>query len=86
MDKNYGARAKSQIMKLQGNEKYFKCELVWHDDESASIETIKLDNGRIGINENEDVFCYVSSISGLQSLTDWENGKSFTINDIIEVY
>ena len=83
----YGARAKSQInsMKLQGNEKYFKCELVWHDDESASIETIKIGK-EIEINEEDDVFCYVSSISALKSLMDWENGKGFTINDIIEIY
>jgi len=86
MDNNYGARAKEQLsnMELQGNETYCRCEIVWHDDESASIETIKLNNGVD--DEDEDIFFYVSSISELKTLMDWENGEDFTINDIIEIY
>lgn len=86
MDNNYGTRAKSQIesMELQGNETYCKCEIVWHDDESAEIETIKLDDGMD--EDDDDIFFYVSSIKELKSLMEWENGEDFTINDIIEIY
>lgn len=86
MDNNYGTRAKSQIesMKLQGNETYCKCEIVWHDDESAVIETIKLNNEMD--EDDDDIFFYVSSISELKTLMEWDNGEDFTINDIIEIY
>lgn len=87
MDNNYGTRAKSQIesMKLQGNETYCKCEIVWHDDESVGIETIKL-NCEFDESEDDDIFFYVSSIRALKTLMNWDNGEDFTINDIIEIY
>lgn len=84
---NYGTRAKEQFsgMKLQGNEKYCKCEIVWHDDESASIETIKLDC-EVDESEDDDIFFYVGNTDEFKNLMEWENGEDFTINDILEIY
>lgn len=87
MDNNYGTKAKEKIggMELQGNETYCKCEIVWHDDESEEIVTIKLNCG-FDESEDDDIFFYVSSIRALKTLMDWDNGEDFTINDIIEIY